>query len=115
MTAAQRLKQARRRLGMSQLQLALAAGYSPSTIAFYETGRLRPTPKFWARLRSVERGEPRGEDAWRRRIEAEIAGLAARIRLLEEAAGEVRVYDPIRLDDEERTPTARREVARYRP
>lgn len=48
--AADTLRTARRRAGMSQRALAVAAGVAPSVLSAYETGARQPSAKMLARL-----------------------------------------------------------------
>lgn len=50
MFAADTLRAARRRAGMSQRALAEAAGVAPSVVCSYETGARQPSAKMLARL-----------------------------------------------------------------
>lgn len=58
-----RLAEGRRRAGLSQLRLAMAAEVSPRHVSFLESGRARPSPAMIARLVEALSLSPVGHDA----------------------------------------------------
>ncbi len=98
MSSGESVKEIRKRLGLTQSELAKLTAYSPSAIARYEAGTRQPSRRFLRRLAEVERvvsqtghSENLFPEDWRGigTVELRIAAIESRLGRLESLVGRV--------------------------